>query len=154
MRNLTYMGDYPFDAYTTRHEDKFVPLWNRCDKAKFFSTHAFLSVHCNAGEALGKDGLEIEVFHAIDSDKGRNYANLALGCLLCETRKKTKVISRGVKEKNFYVLKHTHCPAILVELGFISDPEEAKFLANKKNQRVMAKALIEASQLFFEGGYL
>ena len=151
-RNIAYMTDYPFDAYTTRHEDKFIPLWNRVDLAKFWNVHAFMSIHCNAREAIGKDGLEIEVFHAVGSEKGRNFANLALGCLLCEARKKTAVISRGVKEKDFYVLKRTHCPAILVELGFISDPEEAEFLNDKKNQRIMAKALIEATQLYFESG--
>jgi len=101
---------------------------------------------------VGKEGLEIEVFHAVNSKGGRNFANLALGCLLCETRKKTKVISRGVKEKDFYVLKETPCPAILVELGFITDPEEAGFLNDKKNQRALAKALVGATQLYFESG--
>jgi len=152
LRKIVYTEDYPFEVYTTRHEDKFIPLWNRVDLAKFWVVHAFMSIHCNAREAIGRDGLEVEVFHAVDSRKGRNFANLALGCLLCETRKETKVISRGVKEKDFYVLRHTLCPAILVELGFITDPEEAGFLNDKKNQKILAKALIEATQLYFESG--
>lgn len=154
MRNIVFRGDFLFDTYTTRRRDEFISLQARCEKAKSWGAHAFLSIHCNARYARGKEGIEIEVFHNPGSKAGREYANLTLGCLLCEVMKKTKAISRGVKTKGFYVLRNTHCPAILAELGFLTDPEEAKFLADRRNQRTFAYALSEATELFLEGGFI
>ena len=42
-------------------------------------------------------------------------------------------VDRGVKySKGLYVLKHTDCPAVLVETAFISNAEDEKLLAEKK----------------------
>lgn len=145
-------GDYLFETHTTRTGDSYRSLPNRCWQSEYWHVNAFLSIHCNARPLRGKEGIEIEVYHAVGSIPGSEFANITLGLLLSEVEKKTKVISRGVKERGFYVLKHTSMPAILVELGFLSDPEEAVILADKKNQRIMAKAMVEATELFLEGG--
>lgn len=151
-RRSCWKGDYLFRSYMTRRKDEFVSLAERCKKADFFKVNAFISIHTNARSMRGKPGIEIEIFHCPSSRKGREFANITLSLLLLEVRKATKVISRGVKEKAFYVLKHTAMPAILVELGFISDDEEALFLNEPINQKMMAKALLNPAELFFEGG--
>lgn len=152
MRRYCWKGDYLFSSYMTRRKDEFLSLADRCKKADFFKVNAFMSIHTNARPMRGKPGIEIEIFHCPGSIKAREFANITLGLLLKEVRKATKVISRGVKEKAFYVLKHTSMPAILVELGFISDDEEAEFLNKLINQKMIAKALLEPAELFFEGG--
>ena len=152
MRGYVYTGDYLFDAYMTRHQDYFVSLHDRCGKALAWETNAFISIHTNARPMRGKPGIEIEVFHYPGSKKGREFANIALGLLLVDVGKVFKVISRGVKEAKYYVLKHTKMPAVLVELGFLSDNEEALFLSALENQKIMATAICEAAELFFEGG--
>lgn len=152
MRGYIYTGDYLFDAYMTRNQDYFVSLRDRCGKALAWETNAFLSIHTNARPMRGKPGVEIEVYHYPKSKRGREFANIALGMLLVDVGKIFKVISRGVREGKYYVLKHTKMPAILVELGFLSDNEEALFLSNIDNQKVMATSLCEASELFLEGG--
>lgn len=152
MRRYCWIGDYLFESYMTRREDEFISLAERCKKAAFFKVNAFMSIHTNARQMRGKPGIEIEIFHCPGSIKGKEFANITLGLLLAEIKKVTKVISRGVKEKAFYVLKHTSMPAILVELGFISDDEEAEFLNKLINQKIIAKALLEPAELFFEGG--
>lgn len=152
MREYCWTGDYLFESYMTRRKDEFVSLKERCKKAKVWNVDAFMSIHCNARYCKGKPGIEIEIFHCPRSKRGREFANITLGILLNEVGKCTDVISRGVKEKAFYVLRKTHCPAILVELGFISDDEEALFLNDPMNQKMMATALLESAELFFEGG--
>jgi len=152
MRRECWTGDYLFSCYMIRHTDEFVSLDRRCKKADFFKVNAFLSIHTNARPMRGKPGLEIEIFHCPGSKFGKNFAGIAMEHLLSDVAEIGKVINRGVKEKAFYVLRNTSMTAILVELGFLSDPEEAIFLNKKANQKVMAKSLAESCEIFLEGG--
>lgn len=151
LKRIVFEGDYLYETWSTRRDDTFVSLKVRCGKAEHYKASAFLSIHCNARPKIGKKGLEIEVFHAVGSTKGREYAAIALDYLATESGKIIEVIRKRVMKKNFYVLKNTSMPAILVELGFLPDPEEALFLNNKINQKIMARALAEATEHFLEG---
>lgn len=57
---------------------------------------------------------------------------------------KAKRKSRGLKQKSLLVIRNTYMPSVLVELGFISNKNEGKFLNSKAGQAKMAKALKEA----------
>ncbi|MEX0594007.1 MAG: N-acetylmuramoyl-L-alanine amidase [Balneolaceae bacterium] len=52
--------------------------------------------------------------------------------------------SRGVKQAQFVVLYHASMPALLVELGFLTNPDEAKFLNSDYGQAIVASALFRA----------
>jgi N-acetylmuramoyl-L-alanine amidase len=52
--------------------------------------------------------------------------------------------SRGVKQAGFQVLFEASMPAVLVELGFISNPAEQRFLTSEYGQSIMASALFRA----------
>ena len=51
---------------------------------------------------------------------------------------------RGVKQAGFLVLYKTTMPSVLVELGFLSNVEEEKFLASKNGRSSLAKELFDA----------
>lgn len=51
---------------------------------------------------------------------------------------------RGVRQAAFWVLLKTACPSILFEMGFISNPEEEKFLNQPASMAQMASALVNA----------
>jgi len=51
---------------------------------------------------------------------------------------------RGVKEAGFVVLYRTTMPSVLIEVGFISNPEEAKFLFSEQGSDYMASAMYRA----------
>jgi len=140
-----------FTPYLTRDDDRHVSLDERCFTSNSCNADAFLSIHCNARERRGKLGIEIETYHFPGSEKGKIYARLILDILFDLVNKLTPCFNRGVKEKGFYVLKHTKAPAVLVELGFLSDPEEATWLVGSANQEAMAAALGKASGLFLLG---
>lgn len=52
--------------------------------------------------------------------------------------------SRGVRQAGFLVLKQTSMPAVLVELGYISNKEEEAFLSKDANVETMAKSIYRA----------
>ena len=53
-------------------------------------------------------------------------------------------INRGIKQAGFLVLWKTVMPSVLVETGFISNPEEAKFLKSEQGQHILATSLYKA----------
>jgi N-acetylmuramoyl-L-alanine amidase len=52
--------------------------------------------------------------------------------------------SRGVKQAGFYVLWSASMPSVLVELGFLTNREEARYLNSDRGQTKLAKALFRA----------
>lgn len=153
-RRCAIRGDYLYMPYMTRDEDVFVGLQERCEKAKFQEVQAFLSIHTNARPARGKYGLEIEAWCYRGSKRGRGLAQTMIDYLSIHLSELIPFYSRGVKEGGFYVLRKTPMPAVLVELGFLSDNEEAVFLQDKDTQKKMALALAEGAEYFLEGGDL
>ncbi|WP_226789001.1 N-acetylmuramoyl-L-alanine amidase family protein [Polaribacter porphyrae] len=57
---------------------------------------------------------------------------------------KLKRHNRKVKQDNFQVLRETIMPSVLVELGFLTNKREGKYLNSKKGQKQMAKAIADA----------
>ncbi len=64
--------------------------------------------------------------------------------------KSSKLYNRGVSSAGFLVLHKTVMPSILVELGFISNPTEEKFLASKEGQKQLAKGLFKGFSDYYE----
>jgi N-acetylmuramoyl-L-alanine amidase len=56
--------------------------------------------------------------------------------------------SRGVKQAGLEALWHASTPAVLVELGFLSNPQEARFLSSEYGQSIMASAIFRAVRDF------
>jgi N-acetylmuramoyl-L-alanine amidase len=53
--------------------------------------------------------------------------------------------SRGVKQAGFVVLVTAYMPAVLVEIGFGTNPADARFIANASHQRQIASAIADAT---------
>ncbi len=58
--------------------------------------------------------------------------------------KKIKRKDRSVRQDNFQVLRETIMPSVLIELGFISNKQEGRFLNSNAGQNKMAKAIANA----------
>ncbi|AYO58417.1 cell wall hydrolase [Chryseobacterium sp. 6424] len=58
--------------------------------------------------------------------------------------KKDKRLSRGVKQQNLHVLRLNAMPSVLIETGFISNYDEAVYLASDKGQDEIAGSIYEA----------
>jgi N-acetylmuramoyl-L-alanine amidase len=58
--------------------------------------------------------------------------------------KNLKRLDRKVKQDNFQVLRETIMPSVLVELGFLTNKNEGRYLNSKKGQQQMSKAVSDA----------
>lgn len=58
-------------------------------------------------------------------------------------------LDRGVRQAGFLVLNATSMPSILVELGYISNAEEAKYLASAAGQKKMSRCISEAFDKYY-----
>lgn len=108
----------------------------------------FLSIHANAAPAPSNGwcddsitGIETFCFRRNES-KGHRGARIFQRHLIANTGAK----DRGVKEANFFVLKKTAMPAILVELGFYNNRREVELLMNPEYQNKLVIALASAIQ--------
>lgn len=72
-------------------------------------------------------------------------ASLAIGSFIEDNfANKNKRLSRGVKQKDLHVLRLNAMPSILVETGFISNPDEAHYLVSEEGQNEVAKSIYDA----------
>ncbi|MBR2773377.1 MAG: N-acetylmuramoyl-L-alanine amidase [Selenomonadaceae bacterium] len=122
-------------------------LQARVDKAPS-NAALFISVHCNAfsnGKANG-----METYHAPTAVQGARLARL----LNEELERLGGLNNRGVKAARFYVMTHSQCPASLIELGFITNPNEERLLASDDYQHKLAQAITNAVNRYFnQGGF-
>ena len=56
---------------------------------------------------------------------------------------RTDAVNRGIKGRELYVVRHTRCPAVLVEGGFINNPLEAQIISNGEYRELIARAVAE-----------
>jgi N-acetylmuramoyl-L-alanine amidase len=138
--NKTILND-KLDIYLTRYSDTFIALSDRSRLAKVLTANVFVSLHCNASQSRSK-GIEVYVH---DPEKLHIKESIALGLsILNESSSKLGFEKRGVKFADFQVLRETidFCPAILIELGFVTNNDEAYYFLKPKNIKAMALAIL------------
>jgi len=75
--------------------------------------------------------------------------DLQRGALSTLKSRYKNVKDAGVREGPFWVLVGAQMPSVLVEVGFITHPEEAKKLVNRKYQKTMAQGLANGVERYF-----
>lgn len=61
---------------------------------------------------------------------------------------KDKRFSRGVKQENFHVLRMNAMPSILIEMGFVSNEEEARYIASERGKEEISQSIYNAIQSY------
>ena len=113
-----------------------------CDCANEWPADVFVSIHCNAanGTAHGTETL-------IHSEGGR--AEQLAECIQRQIVESLDTMDRGLKERpGLIVLRATDMPAVLVELAFIDNDEDAELLMTRQDDfaRAIARAVTDYAQ--------
>jgi N-acetylmuramoyl-L-alanine amidase len=116
-----------FRVVLTREGDYFVGLRQRCDIANAQANAVFVSVHFNGAPRTAADGVET-YFH---SGQSAGLAAAVHRRLLMATG----LPDRHIRQRGFFVIRNTRIPAILVEPGFLSNPQDADRVSNSAAYR-------------------
>jgi N-acetylmuramoyl-L-alanine amidase len=103
------------------------------------------AVRFEAGSTAGPTGVGLD-FILKDLQLNEHLRESARAAELVQQRLKTVHTgeSRGVKQAGFMVLTTARRPAILIELGYSTNPEDGRFLTSYAGQRAIASALADA----------
>ncbi len=102
-------------------------LTTRVREANEWGADIFLSLHTNAAANSGANGSEALIYSTSST-----VADELAEDILEEMTELTGLRNRGVIERpGLYVLRRTNMPAVLVELGFISNPNDAYLMATE-----------------------
>ncbi|ERI07523.1 N-acetylmuramoyl-L-alanine amidase family protein [Aneurinibacillus aneurinilyticus] len=102
----------------------------------------FISIHINSSTSASGKGTET-YYH---NDKSKGYASTIHKHLV----QATGFPDRKIKQANFQVIKYTKMPAILIEVGFISNPAEAKEMLTPEFQQRVADAVYAGLKEYIE----
>lgn len=137
-----------FEVKMSREEDKTVDLKKRSIMSNNWGADLFLSIHTNAFHNPSVGGLEI--FYPFGDEYALESSNLILEELTEETGwrnrgSKTRLImdkNSPIYNMDYYsVIRETNAPALLLELGFHSNPEEEKLLLMKSFRERLAASI-------------
>ncbi len=132
-----------FEIYSTRYTDTLISLGNRTKLARALKADVFVSIHCN--QAIRKEAQGAEIY----IKQGNNRSELLARLFVSSWSEKLGFKNRGVKSANFQVLREvSHCPAVLLELCFLSNWEEAEHIKKMASISGYALSILEALTKF------
>ena len=122
----------------TREDDTKVGLEDRAEYANENNAEFFVSIHCNfCEEDAGVKGLEC--YYRDGSSEGEALAERIIQAVESEEQ----ISCRGTRIGDFRVLNKTKMPAVLVEIGYLSNQSECRKLTEESYQKQLAKKLAE-----------
>lgn len=118
-------------------------LGARTDYAAFNQADLFVSIHANwfGNPAVGGSG---SYYY-----RKSYYSKMLAKHLQRGLASSDGLQDRGIYSANFYVLKHTDMPACLLELAFLSNPQEEKLLNMSAFQDKLALGIVNGLKTFF-----
>ncbi|MDR6121530.1 N-acetylmuramoyl-L-alanine amidase [Bacillus sp. SLBN-46] len=134
-------------VYMTRSKDEFISLDNRVIYSNSIKPDAFISIHVNSSTSTSASG--IETYHNSEDGVMPVESKQLATLLQNELIKATGAFSRGIKDESFRVIRDNEAPAVLVEIGFVSNSTERANLTTDTYQNKLVTGLINGVLKFF-----
>jgi N-acetylmuramoyl-L-alanine amidase len=122
-----------------------------CDKANGWNADLFVSMHLNACDKKSR-GVEVYTYRQCSTESDMLAKSVYAAIQNSEKAfKRTPWYWRGNLKAGFYVIKHTNMPAVLVEMGFIDNDDEAKEMLTLTWQSAMADGMAAGIDAYTKG---
>ncbi len=154
-----------YSVRLTRSSDVFLPLESRANFANRQRNAIFVSVHFNAGRT---DSVGIETYglapQGVPSTNDyvpsindfrpcvgnvRDPENIALATAMHTALITTmRTYDRGIKRARFVVLRDINIPGVLIEGGFLSNPQDGMRIATPQYRQLLAQSILQGVQSY------
>ena len=140
---------------------QYVDLTDRSRAANASESDIFVSIHINASGSSAAQGIETYYYQPyaeypsrINATYHANPTRLSMSDTLANAIQSslinaTGAQNQGVKRQTFAVLRETTAPAVLLELGFLSNPQEAARLNTSAYQETLANAIVAGIKRYY-----
>lgn len=103
-------------------------ITERVRMANDWNAHLFISLHCNVSADPSKRGTEMYVRRLYD------VSYTIADIIMTNVTRRTDITNAGIHTAGFYSLVHTTLPAIVISVGYLSNPTEATMLNTRDFQ--------------------
>ena len=125
-----------YKTVLVREDDSFVSLEERAEINEKEDPELFVSIHVNSAVSKDPSGIETHWYH----DNSKDLAQIIHKHM---TKNIPNSIDRGLFKSKFYVINHTKAPAVLCEIGFLSNDAERNELITENRKQKTAKAIAD-----------
>lgn len=141
-------------VYCTRTEDTNPTLEQRVGLANQTKADLFISIHNNSdGSGSFTETSGTQVMYS-ESDQSKLSGKKLAQICLAQVSKHFETENRGpLKGDKIYIIRESHVPTALIEVGFMTNYEELEKLNSSKYQKKAAEGIYEAVMEAFKEGY-
>lgn len=135
------LTDAGANVVLTRNNDSFISLPERVSLSHHYDADAFISIHYDSYGDQQTNGLTTFFYHPWQKELAVNIHSSLIT--------KTNMNDRGVSFGDYYVIRENSQNAILVELGFLSNPKEELHINSDQYQVMAATGIYEGLARYF-----
>lgn len=136
-----------FKVYMTREDDNYIGLYDRATIANELGADVFVSIHANAHSKSDVEGVQVLYYPYDESRDNKTFAKIMRKTLT----KELGALDRGIIERpKLVVPRETKMPAVLIELGFTTNPREEKLLSTSEYRTKCAEATLNGIIEYFD----
>lgn len=122
-----------------REDDSFMPLVERVEKINKLNPDLLISLHINYSQNRAQNGVSAYVsqsnhFYASSFQKAENLVN---------TIANDKLTKKEIKTANLFILKNAQCPALSLELGYMTNDGDRSYISSEKGQNEVAGKIMD-----------
>ena len=132
------------DLSTTTINRKRSDLYNRAKYINKISPNMYISIHLNSVTNSSWRGLQ--VFYTTKNEENKLIAETITNHL----KESISNVREIKKDNTYYMYKHITSPGVLIEAGFISNPNDSYLLRNKEYQDKLISSNSDSIEIYFQ----
>lgn len=137
------LADNSIKVILTRRDDIDVSLDERITMARKYSPSLFVAIHCDSAETpelYGTHSFYYKNFSSALADNINKQTATVYSELYSNTEKQA-TSNRGIKFYPFAVTRIEECPSVLVECGYLTNPDDCNLLLSEEGRQKIAEAI-------------
>ncbi len=135
---ISSLGNNEIEIILLRNDDRFIELSERVEKINKINPSLLISLHVNSSKNATDNGINAYV-----SSRNSFYEkSLEVAKSLIEKISNEKISKGEVKDSNLFVIKKSKCPAVMLEIGYLSNENDKAYITSENGQNEIANNIV------------